>query len=95
MYVKKTQKKYKDRIYTNYLLVEAVQTPKGPRQNVFCSLGDLRPRPREKWLELVRKVERDLSGQRNFFQKRIKRLKKLFAGLKGRRKREDMARQAR
>jgi len=73
MYVKKTQKKYKDRVYTNYLLVEALQTPKGPRQDVFCSLGDLRPRPREKWLELARKVERDLSRQREKIVRRVKR----------------------
>ena len=30
--------------YFNYLLVESVLTPKGPRQKVICSLGDLSPR---------------------------------------------------
>jgi len=77
MYVKKTEKKYKDKTYTNYLLVEAVQTPKGPRQEVFCSLGDLRPRPREKWLELARKVERDLSGQKELFRETDKEVEKI------------------
>jgi len=82
MYVKKTEKKYKDKTYTNYLLVEAVQTPKGPRQEVFCSLGDLKPRPREKWLELVRKVERDLSGQRDLFPEADKEVEKIVRRVK-------------
>jgi transposase len=77
MYVKKTKKKYKDKIYTNYLLVEAVQTPKGPRQEVFCSLGDLRPRPKEEWLELAHKVERDLSGQKGLFRETDKEVEKI------------------
>ncbi len=29
MYIRKTTKKVKDRIYENYLLVESVMTPKG------------------------------------------------------------------
>ena len=37
--------------------------PKGPRQKVVCSLGDLSPRPRAQWLELARKVEAALGGQ--------------------------------
>ena len=82
MYVKKTEKKYKDKTYTNYLLVEAVQTPKGPRQEVFCSLGDLRARPREKWLELVRKVERDLSGQRELFPETDKEVERIVRRVK-------------
>ena len=82
MYVKKTQKKYKDKTYTNYLLVEAVQTSKGPRQEVFCSLGDLRPRPRGKWLELVRKVERDLSVQRELFLEPDKEVEKIVRRVK-------------
>jgi len=47
MYVRKATRRYKDRTYTNYLLVESVSTPKGPRQKIYCSLGDLSPRPRE------------------------------------------------
>ena len=34
MYVRKTSRRYKDKTYTNYLLVESVHTPKGPRQKV-------------------------------------------------------------
>jgi transposase len=45
------------------VLVESVQTPKGPRQKSICSLGDLGPRPREEWLRLTRKIEDALVGQ--------------------------------
>jgi hypothetical protein len=44
-------------------LVESVHTPKGPRQKVICSLGDLSPRPAKEWLALARKVEAALVGQ--------------------------------
>ncbi len=54
MYVRQTTRRYKDKTYTNYLLVEAIHTPKGPRQKVICSLGDLSPRPSEEWLRLAR-----------------------------------------
>jgi hypothetical protein len=48
--------------------VEAVRTPKGPRQNVVCSLGDLGPRPAGDWLRLVYKVEAALVGQLDLFE---------------------------
>jgi transposase len=67
MYVRKTTRRYKDTTYTNYLLVESVLTPKGPRQKVVCSLGDLSPRPAKEWLTLARKVEDALVGQINLF----------------------------
>ncbi len=67
MYVRKTTRRYKDKTYTNYLLVESVHTPKGPRQKVICSLGDLSPRPAEDWLRLAHKVEEALVGQRDLF----------------------------
>src|SRR4029077_6923697 len=44
-------------------LVESVLTPKGPRQKVICSLGDLRPRPQAHWLALAHKLTSALSGQ--------------------------------
>lgn len=47
--------------------MEAVHTPKGPRQRVVCSLGDLHPRPRKEWLKLAHKVEDALVGQGNLF----------------------------
>lgn len=63
MFIRKTVKRYKDRVYTNYLLVEAVNTPRGPRQKTICSLGDLSPGPRQKWTGLVGQVEAALQGQ--------------------------------
>jgi len=69
MYIRKTTKKVKGKTYINYLLVESVQTPKGPRQKTICSLGNLKPRPKEEWLNLVRRVESALSGQQPLFEK--------------------------
>ena len=67
MFIRKVTRKYKDRVYTNYLLVQSVHTPKGPRQKVICSLGDLSPRPAEEWLRLAHKVEDALLGQSGLF----------------------------
>jgi transposase len=63
MYIRKTKRVYKGKVYTNHLLVESVLTPKGPRQRTLCSLGRLEPAPREQWLALARKMERALQGQ--------------------------------
>ena len=63
MFIRKTVKRYKDQTYTNYLLVESVSTPQGPRQRTICSLGDLSPGPREKWLSLANRIEAALQGQ--------------------------------
>ena len=63
MYIRRSTRTYKDKTYTNYVLVESVQTPKGPRQKTICSLGDLSPRPRDDWLKLAHKLEHALAGQ--------------------------------
>jgi hypothetical protein len=65
MYIRKSIRSYHGRTYINYVLVESVHTPKGPRQKTICSLGDLRPRPRprEAWIEFARKIEDTLLGQ--------------------------------
>ena len=63
MFIRKTIKRYKDRTYTSYLLVESVSTPQGPRQRTICSLGDLSPGPRQKWLGLANRIEAALQGQ--------------------------------
>jgi transposase len=63
MYIRKSSRTYKGRTYSNYLLVESVLTPKGPRQKILCSLGDMSPRPKEEWLALARKLEAALVGQ--------------------------------
>ena len=67
MHVRKTSRRYKDKTYTNYLLVESISTPKGPRQRVICSLGDLSPRPAGEWLALGREVEAALVGLVDLF----------------------------
>ncbi len=63
MYIRKTTKTYKGKSYTNYLLVESVHTPKGPRQRIICSLGSLAPAPRQQWLSLAHRLEASLQGQ--------------------------------
>ena len=65
MYIRKASRTYKGKTYLHYLLVESALTPKGPRQKVVCSLGDLSPRPREEWLELAHKLESALGGQQD------------------------------
>jgi hypothetical protein len=63
MYIRKTQRVYKGKTYTNHLLVESVQTPQGPRQRTICSLGSLEPAPAEDWLGLAHKIQSALEGQ--------------------------------
>jgi transposase len=63
MYIRRSTRKYKDKTYTNYLLVESIHTPEGPRQRTICSLGNLAPAPAEKWRNLARRLESALRGQ--------------------------------
>jgi transposase len=63
VYIGKTTKTHKGKRYDNYLLVESVSTPKGPRQKILCSLGRLAPAPREHWLDLAHRVQASLAGQ--------------------------------
>lgn len=63
MYLRKTTKTHKGKTYDNYLLVESVSTPKGPRQKIICSLGSLAPAPREHWLDLAHRMQASLAGQ--------------------------------
>ena len=65
MYIRKTTKSHKGKTYTNYLLVESLATPKGPRQRIICSLGSLAPAPPDQWLDLARRLEASLQGQRS------------------------------
>ncbi len=66
MYIRKTIKSQKGKTYTNYLLVESVHTPQGPRQRIICSLGSLAPAPRQAWLDLAHRLEASLQGQNSF-----------------------------
>jgi len=63
MYIRKSTRTYKGKTYTNHLLVESVQTAKGPRQRTICSLGSLEPAPAEDWLGLAHKLQAALQGQ--------------------------------
>ena len=63
MYIRKSTRLYKGKTYTNHLLVKSVLTPKGPRQQVICSLGSLAPAPEKDWLALAHKMESALQGQ--------------------------------
>jgi transposase len=63
VYIRKTTKSHQGKSYTNYLLVESVHTPKGPRQRIICSLGSLAPAPPEHWLDLAHRLEASLRGQ--------------------------------
>ena len=63
MYIRRTQRTHKGKTYVNHLLVESVQTPKGPRQRTICSLGSLEPGPMEQWRLLAHKLEAALQGQ--------------------------------
>ena len=66
MYIRKTTKAHKGKTYDNYLLVESVHTPKGPRQRTICSLGSLSPGPAEQWHSLALKVKDSVEGQLGF-----------------------------
>lgn len=66
MYLRKTTKTHKGKTYDNYLLVESVHTPKGPRQRTICSLGSLSPGPAEQWHSLALKVKDSLERQLSF-----------------------------
>ena len=63
MYIRKTTRTYKGKTYTNHLLVESIQTPKGPRQRTICSLGSLEPAPAQEWLALAHKLQSAVQGQ--------------------------------
>src|SRR4030067_62389 len=56
MYLRRTTRRVGDKTYQNYLLVESVATPKGPRQRVICSLGALAPGAAETWRGTARRV---------------------------------------
>ncbi|MEK7757155.1 MAG: IS1634 family transposase, partial [Planctomycetota bacterium] len=63
MYLRRTTRRVGDKTYHNYLLVESVATPKGPRQRVICSLGALAPGPKDEWLGTARRLQAALAGQ--------------------------------
>ena len=63
MFIKRTKRTLRGKIYTNHLLVESVATERGPRHRVVCSLGSLSPGPKAQWLKLAHHLQQSLSGQ--------------------------------
>ena len=51
--------------FVYHRLIEAVRTPKGPRQTVLLNLGTL-DIPREEWKILANRIEEILTGQESF-----------------------------
>jgi transposase len=69
MYLRRTTRSHQGRTYVNYQLVESVRTPKGPRQNTICSLGDLGPGSREEWARRAHKLAHAVAGQEDLFER--------------------------
>jgi len=89
MYIRKNIKKEKGKTYISHALVESVRTPKGPRQKLVCTLGDLSPRSREEWLKLAHKVENALVGQGDLFEKPDAEVEEIVRKVKERRARQQ------
>ena len=89
MYIRKSIRSYKSRTYVNYVLVESIHTPKGPRQKTICSLGDLGARSREEWLKLAGRIEDALVGQGNLLDADDAEVADIVRRVKTRRTRHD------
>jgi hypothetical protein len=63
VYLRRTTRRVGGETYQNYLLVESLATPRGPRQRVICSLGALAPGPKDEWLSTARRLHAALAGQ--------------------------------
>jgi hypothetical protein len=65
MFIRGTKKAVKGKTYVNHL--ESVSIPKGPRNQVICSLGSLEPGPREQWRAMAHKMAQALGPQHDLF----------------------------
>jgi transposase len=63
LFIKRTKRTLRGKVYTNHLLVESVATERGPRHRVVCSLGSLSPGPKAQWLKLAHHLQQSLSDQ--------------------------------
>src|SRR5713101_7786958 len=91
MFIRKSIRPYKGKSYVNYVLVESVHTPKGPRQKTICSLGDLGARSREEWLKLAGKIEDALVGQGDLLDADDAEVAALVRRVRARRGRQEPA----
>src|SRR5437870_3577802 len=89
MYIRKSIRSYGGRTYSNYVLVESVHTPKGPRQKTVCSLGDLSPRRREDWLKLAHRIEDALVGQSDLLDRNDPQVAEIVSRVRARRRNDE------
>jgi transposase len=68
LFIKRTKRTLRGKVYTNHLLVESVATERGPRHRVVCSLGSLSPGPKAQWLKLAHHLQQSLSGQESLLE---------------------------
>jgi len=88
VFIRKSTRRYKDKTFLNYLLVESVRTDKGPRQKTICSLGNLKPRSRGEWLKLAHRVENALVGQHSLVEAEDDEVNAIVGKVKARRARQ-------
>ena len=71
-----------DKTFIYHRLMEAVRTPRGPRQRIILNLGRL-DIPREDWKTLANRIEEILSGQTSFLTPapHIESLAQHYAGM--------------
>ena len=71
-----------DKTFVYHRLMEAVRTPRGPRQHIVINLGRL-DIPKEDWKTLANRIEEILSGQTSFLSAapHIESLAQHYAGL--------------
>jgi transposase len=84
MFIKEIIKKNftSDKTFTYHRLVEAVRTPRGPRQRIILNLGKL-DLPREDWKTLANRIEEIFSGQQTLLitPPHIESLAHYYAGM--------------
>lgn len=63
MFIKRTRRRVKEKVYEYALLVRSHKTEKGPRHEVLASLGKLEELSPEREKEVICRVQRAVSGQ--------------------------------
>jgi len=83
MFIREITKKEHEtgKVYVYHRLMEAVRTPKGPRQRIVLDLGRL-DLPRDQWKILADRIEQVLFGQRSLWpiDQSIEKMARDFAG---------------
>jgi transposase len=89
MFIREITKKDRstEKVYVYHRLMEAIRTPKGPRQRIVLDLGRLEL-PRDRWKTLADRIEQILSGQKSLWPVE-ESLESLAEGFAGRIKRKE------